>query len=178
MIQIMRLELSHLFDSGRQATLTAGESLFISGESVHAVYLVQAGEVHLIRHTQAGHRLILHRVLQGMIVAEDSAYATHYHCDAISPDGAILKALPKRRFLSCLAKDTALAELWAATLARATQAARLKAEIRSLHRLADRLDAWLDAGNSLPEKGNRQNVAAELGVTREALYRELAKRGL
>jgi hypothetical protein len=41
---------------------------------------------------------------------------------------------------------------------------------------ADRLDAWLEEGNRTPERGRWQEVAAELGVSREALYRELALR--
>jgi len=61
-------------------------------------------------------------------------------------------------------------------LARGVQAARLKAEIRSLSKVSERLGAWLEAGNTLPEKGRWQEVAAELSVTREALYRELARR--
>lgn len=56
------------------------------------------------------------------------------------------------------------------------QAARLRAEIRSLPKVADRLDAWLAAGNRLPERGQWQDAAAELGVTREAMHRELSRR--
>jgi CRP-like cAMP-binding protein len=69
-----------------------------------------------------------------------------------------------------------LADTWAKNLAQAVQAARLRAEIRSLPRVADRLGAWLAEGNRLPDKGRWQEVAAELGVTREALYRELSRR--
>jgi len=45
-----------------------------------------------------------------------------------------------------------------------------------LPRVADRLDAWFGEGNALPERGRWQEVAAELGITREALYRELSRR--
>ena len=69
-----------------------------------------------------------------------------------------------------------VAESWSALLARSVQAARLRSEIRSLPRVADRLDAWLGEGNALPERGHWQDVAAELGITREALYRELSRR--
>ena len=79
-------------------------------------------------------------------------------------------------FVARLRSDPDLAEVWARNLAHAVQAARLRAEIRSLPRVADRLDAWLAKGRSLPDKGRWQEVAAELGVTREALYRELARR--
>jgi CRP/FNR family transcriptional regulator, dissimilatory nitrate respiration regulator len=88
----------------------------------------------------------------------------------------VVAGLPKQRFLSVLADDPALATSWSALLARSVQAARLRSEIRSLPRVADRLDAWLGEGNALLEKGRWQEVAAELGVTREALYRELSRR--
>jgi hypothetical protein len=42
--------------------------------------------------------------------------------------------------------------------------------------VAERLDAWLGGERALQEKGTWQDLAAELGVSREALYRELAKR--
>lgn len=69
-----------------------------------------------------------------------------------------------------------LAEAWAAHLARSVQAARLRAEIRTLRKVSERVDAWLGEGRALPDKGHWQDLAAELGVTREALYRELARR--
>jgi CRP-like cAMP-binding protein len=52
----------------------------------------------------------------------------------------------------------------------------MRAEIRTLRTVAERLDAWLGEGNVLPDKGRHQDVAAELGVSREAFYRELARR--
>jgi hypothetical protein len=61
-------------------------------------------------------------------------------------------------------------------LARAVQATWVRSEIRSLPKVAERLDAWLNEGCVLPDKSCWQDVAAELGVTREALYRELARR--
>lgn len=69
-----------------------------------------------------------------------------------------------------------MAAHWSALLALSVLAARLRSEIRSLPKVADRLDAWLAEGNALPEKGRWQEVAAEPGVTREALYRELSRR--
>ena len=46
-----------------------------------------------------------------------------------------------------------------------------------MRRLSDRLDAWLMMNlGKLPSKGGWLPLAAELGVTPEALYRELARR--
>ncbi len=62
-------------------------------------------------------------------------------------------------------------------LAREAQAARLRSELLSLRRLADRLDGWLALNDGmLPPKGRWSTIAADLGVTPEALYRELSRR--
>ena len=50
------------------------------------------------------------------------------------------------------------------------------AEIRSLRSVSDRLDAWIAEYGPMPNKGLWQGVANELSVSREALYRELARR--
>lgn len=120
--------------------------------------------------------MVLQNAGPGAFVAEASAYSSRYHCDAVAAEESVVAGLPRERFLSALKDDPALAENWSALLAHSVQSARLRAEIRSLPRVADRLDAWLGEGNRLPERGRWQEVAAELGVTREALYRELALR--
>ncbi len=176
MIAIMRMTISMLFQEARETGLAAGETLFATGERVTSIYLVRSGSVHLLRHTTHGAQMVLQNAGPGAVVAEASAYSQRYHCDAVAAVDSVVAGLPKERFLSALAGEPALAESWAALLARSVQAARLRAEIRSLPKVAERLDAWLGEGNSLPERGRWQDVAAELGVTREALYRELARR--
>ncbi|MFP4274154.1 MAG: Crp/Fnr family transcriptional regulator [Paracoccaceae bacterium] len=168
--------LSPLFQEARAADWPAGETLFLAGQAVEAVFLVLSGRVHLQRHTPDGARLILQDAGPGDILAEASAYSARYHCDAVVVTATTLASLPKPVFLAALREDADLGEAWSSLLARSVQAARLRAEIRSLPRVADRLNAWLGEGNRLPERGRRQDVAAELGVTREALYRELARR--
>lgn len=47
----------------------------------------------------------------------------------------------------------------------------------SLKTVAERLDAWTAANQGAPPiKGEWKTVAVEMGVSPEALYRELAKR--
>ncbi len=177
MIMIMRDPFSGLFRGARSIGVSQGAALFSTGAPVSEIFRVRTGRVLLQRNTASGTLLTLQTATAGMILAEASAYSDFYHCDAVAADaGTIVEALPKTRFRAALAADLALAEAWAGMLARGVQAARFKAEIRSLTKVADRLDAWLDAGNTLPEKGRLQEVAAELSVTREALYRELARR--
>lgn len=176
MITIMRELISLLFQDVRDTGLAPGATLFAAGEDVASIFMVRSGRVHLHRHTTHGAQMVLQNAGPGVVVAEASAYSSRYHCDAVAAEESVVAGLPKERFLSALADDPALAESWSALLARSVQAARLRSEIRSLPRVADRLDAWLGEGNCLPEKGRWQELAAELGVTREALYRELARR--
>lgn len=176
MIPIMQTPISLLFQIARDTGLAPGETLFAAGEDVTDVFMVRSGRVHLQRHTTHGAQMVLQNATSGAVVAEASAYSSRYHCDAVAAEESVVASLPKERFLSALADHPELAASWSALLARSVQAARLRAEIRNLPRVSDRLAAWLSEGNTLPERGRWQDVAAELGVTREALYRELARR--
>jgi len=175
-ITIIRMAISMLFQDARDTRLAPGETLFVSGQEVTGIYMVRSGRIHLQRHTTHGAHMVLQNAGPGAVVAEASAYSSRYHCDAVAAEESVVAGLPKERFLCALDDEPSLAQSWSALLARSVQAARLRSEIRSLTRVADRLDAWFGEGNGLPEKGRWQELAAELGVTREALYRELARR--
>jgi CRP/FNR family transcriptional regulator, dissimilatory nitrate respiration regulator len=133
------------------------------------MFLLHSGNADLIRHTGDGLRMILHRAGPGQILAEPSAWSDIYHWDAVATEFCSTAILPRQIFRARLQAAPRIAEYWTRGLARAVQIARLRAEIRSLPRVADRLDAWLGEGNRLPEMGRWQEVAAELGITREAL---------
>ncbi len=53
----------------------------------------------------------------------------------------------------------------------------MRSEILSMRTVVKRLDAWLlSHGDRLPAKGEWKNLALQIGVSPEALYRELARR--
>jgi len=176
MIEIMRDPIAPIFDGARRIELAARKELFAAGQPVRNVHLVLRGRIYLVRHTPQGSALILQNAGPGAIVAEASAYSAVYHCDAVAAENSAVAVLTKTAFRAALAADPALAEAWGARLARGVQAARIRAEIRALPTVAERFDAWLGEGNVVPAKGRLQDVAAELGVSREAFYRELARR--
>lgn len=176
MIAIMPDLLLPLFDGARLIRLDPGQVLFLTGDPVASVHLVQAGKVALLRRSAQGAPLRLQEAGPGDVLAEASVWSARYHCDAEALGPATLAALPVARFRERLAGDPRLAEVWARHLARAVQAARFRAGILALRGVADRLDAWLAEGHDLPQHGQLQDLAADLSVTREALYRELARR--
>ncbi len=163
-------------DSGTRRQLQDGEALFHDGDPVRQMGFVLEGMVRLLRHTAGGVPVVLQAAGPGDVIAEASAYSVNYHCGAISHGQTRLIVQPVSVFRAALLADAALAEAWAAQLAHAVQRARTRAELRTLRTVADRLDAWLGENRTLPDRGQWQALAAELGVSREALYRELAVR--
>lgn len=176
MIFIMLSSVAALFQNRREKTIESGRAVFRSGDPVQLMYYVVDGQINLMRHTRSGSVLTLNRTVPGSVLAEASLYSALYHCDGVVSSTSILRTLPVSEFLKKLKDSPAAAEKWAAHLARELQAARELSEIRSLKTVAERLDAWLGERNVLPPKGRIQEVAHTLGVSREALYRELASR--
>ena len=172
----MSVGLSPLFEAAVPRRIDAGARLFQGDDAVRNMYLVVEGSVDLTRVTGAGAPVILQRACPGQVLAEASAYSATYHCVAHAVTAALVHSVSVADFRARLAADPALAERWAVHLAHAVQTARLRAEIRTLRKVAERLDAWLGEGRALPAKGAWQDLAAELGVSREALYRELSRR--
>ena len=103
-------------------------------------------------------------------------FSERYHCDAVAVAATRTRAIAKPVLRAALARDFDLAETWAAYLAREVQATRMRAEILSLRTVADRLDSWIAARGELPAKGEWRSLAADIGTSPEALYRELARR--
>lgn len=168
--------LSQLPCSAR--TVPAGEALFRQGDPVEVLHLVRSGEAHLMRLTPDGQELILQRARPGDLLAEASVWSDCYHCGAVAFAGPVRTlAIARGPLRAALGSDAALAEAFARQLALAMQRTRLRAEILTLRTVAERLDAWLLAGpGRLPARGEGARVAAEIGVSPEALYREIARR--
>ena len=178
MIAIMTSDLSTLLKGlpGHELSFSARASVFHLGDRVEALHVVRSGIVHLVRHQPDGSALVLQRAGVGAVLAEASVYSARYHCDAIAETAATIWALKLSDFRRHLAGSPAFAETWARHLAHEVQRARLHAEILSLKTVAARLDAWCAWHGALPPKGSWSVIAHEIGVSSEALYREIGRR--
>ncbi len=160
-----------------QRKLDQGTYLFCQGDPVRSVFVIEEGLIVLTRHQRSGTSIVLQRATGRTILAEASLYSEAYHCDAIIELPSSVFELPKAAFLKHLQKNERLSNLWAAHLAREVQSARYRSEILSLKTVAERLDGWLAwHGSKLPSKGQWKTIAVQIGVSPEALYRELARR--
>lgn len=176
MISVMSDDLELIFAPGLLHRWPDGATLFHAGDVPKALFRVARGRVLLRRSLDDGAVIALKDSGSGDVVAEASVYATRYHCSAVAAVKTEARALPLAAFRACNARDLVLAAGWVAHLTRTVQYARFRIELRSLPTVRARLDAWLSDGRTLPDKGHMQDVAAEIGVSREALYRQLSRR--
>lgn len=160
----------------RERTITPGEHLFHRGDMVSHMHLVSKGRVDLIRHSEDGRVIVLQRARPGEVLAEASLFAEQYHCDAVAGTLASVFCISKRKFRDRLRTDPDFAEMWTAHLGQEIQAMRFRSEVLSLQTVAARLDAWLAWYDAMPARGEWKQLAHQIGVSPEALYREMAKR--
>lgn len=178
MIAIMSQEIFSTFRKlpGRSESYGAGSLLFRREETVRSLFLLESGSVALLRSREDGGLLLLHRARGPAIVAEASLHSPAYHCDGVCEENCDMFVVPMAKVRGALRSDPALAGQWQSWLARELQAARYRSELLTRKTVAARLDGWQELHGALPPRGNWKNLAAELGVTPEALYRELARR--
>ena len=179
MITIMFETLaSHIPDTElRRRKLAQGAWLFHQGDHVRSIFFILAGSVELVRHSPEGKPIILQRAGRGATLAEASVFSDSYHCDAIATEMSEMAEVPRSSFLKLINSDPVFASAWMEHLAHQVQSARLRAEILTLKTVAQRLDAWLTFnGGALPSRGGRSRLAHQIGVSPEALYREIARR--
>jgi CRP-like cAMP-binding protein len=178
MIAIMSSSLGATLLSlaSRSRHLATDEHLFHRDDPVSRLFLVVRGRVDLLRFAEDGSRLILQRAGAGDVLAEASVFSPRYHCDATAVAPSEVASIPLQHFREHLRKDADFSEAWARHLGQEIQTVRLRSEILSLKTVAARLGAWLAWHGEVPPKGEWKDLAEQIGVSPEALYRELARR--
>lgn len=166
--------------ASRRRQLGKGETLFCRGDPVTSVYRVESGRVRLERRTFDGGLLALHVSEPGELVAEGSLFADHYHCDASALEKAVLSQCDRKALLAAMAEQPGIGLDFGRLVARQLQAVRLRLELRNVRSAEERLLLYLaihadPASGRLALAGPLQDIAAEIGLTREALYRALAR---
>src|SRR6516164_259782 len=159
--------------------LAPGELLFRQGDPAVAIYKVESGRLRLIRRTVDDHLVILHTARRGEFFAEASLFAETYHCDAVAAAPSRIQVYPKAMVTEALRTDPVLAAAFIARLAHQLQELRSRMELRNIRSARERVLQYLRLragvdGHSIAIEGQLQDIAAEIGMTREALYRTLA----
>lgn len=158
--------------------LKAGQALFRLGSRTTGLYEVAAGTIRLVRVDRAGREAVIHVAAPGETLAEASLFSPTYHCDAIAATDAVVRFYPKAALLAEFKRDPAAAQAFMAMLARRIMQLRARLEQRNIHTARDRVRHYLALnaadGLTVVVPGTLKDLAAELGLTHEALYRTLA----
>lgn len=129
------------------------------------------------RVTPSGTPVVLQRASHGFI-AEASLASPRYHCEGVCRTNCDLLAFPLPALRAAIDNDEKTRWAWIALLSAQTRHMRARIERQSLRTIRERLEHLILAEGSAKTgyqvPGTRIQLAAELGVTPEALYRCLA----
>jgi CRP-like cAMP-binding protein len=158
--------------------LAAGAHLFRQGDPAMAVYFVESGCLRLERYTPAGTTVVLHTARAGELLAEAALVSDSYHCDAVALEESRVRVFKKATILSNL-KPGSPGHALVAVMARQLLKLRQRMELRNVRSADERVMLYFQ--QNADRKGDvvidrkLQEIAGELGLSREALYRTLAR---
>jgi CRP-like cAMP-binding protein len=166
--------------AGTERKLSAGETLFRTGQRTVGLYEILSGRMRLVRFDRSGHETVLYSAGAGDTFAEASLFSPTYHCDAIAATAATVRLYPKATILGELRHSPDAAQSFIAGLARQVMGLRTQLERRNIRSARDRVWHFLALnvgadGRTVELSGNLKELAIELGLTHEALYRTLAQ---
>ncbi|MDP2809980.1 MAG: Crp/Fnr family transcriptional regulator [Rhodocyclaceae bacterium] len=159
--------------------MAAGDTLFHRGDKAFGIFFLAAGRLRLQRVTPDGGTVTLHVVRAGEMFAEASLFAERYHCDATAETDCEVWLYPKDQLTARLRGDPASLWSFAAGLASSLHGLRQRYELKQIRSAPERVLQFLrlrcDAAGAYRPDGSLKDLAAELGLSHEALYRALAK---
>lgn len=176
-------ELSSLFSNRAELlerNFAPDEAIFRQGDEANYIYGIISGRVQLVRITSEGRPLVMFTATANETFAEAALFSPIYHCDAISSDNTKIIFFPKKPLLDLLQSSPDAARQLIALLARQVRDLRTRLELRNILSAKDRILHFLYM-NASPLTGSLilqaplKELAAELGLAHETLYRELAK---
>jgi CRP/FNR family transcriptional regulator, dissimilatory nitrate respiration regulator len=159
--------------------LKAGQPLFRLGDKTAGLCEVITGRVRLARVDPSGREIVLHVAGPGETLAEASLFSSQYHCDAIASTNAIVRVYPKREVLAAFEENPKTVQAFTATLAHQVMNLRTRIEQRNIRSARERMRHFLRLnagpdGRTVELRGTLKDLAAEIGLTHETLYRTLA----
>lgn len=169
-------ELLNLFKSLKPSrrTLAAGEALFTTGDPPTALFHVEHG---IVRQSRAG--VPLHTAEAGSTFAEWALFTDACPCDAVAVTDAAVLAFAKVPVLLLLKAHPDINLAFSAVLARQLHRMRGRLELVRQKGARERVLGYLvragAADRTITLDRTLTDVAHDIGMTREALYRTLAK---
>ncbi|MFY9513986.1 MAG: Crp/Fnr family transcriptional regulator [Rubrivivax sp.] len=160
--------------------LQPAQWLFRVGTPPRYIHFIEQGAVRLVRHGRQGEEVVFHDARPGEFLAEASLDSARYHCDAVASEASVVLRVAKADFQRLLTEDAAFERTWIALLGAQLRTARARIERLSLRSAEERIrHLLLSEGRGpcceLEVAGTLKDLARQLGLTHESLYRTLAR---
>jgi CRP-like cAMP-binding protein len=167
-------------NSGIEHGLVAGQMLFDQGDAAVGVYEVVSGKVRQVRIDPEGRDVVVGIAGPGGMIAEASLFSRTHDCAATAMTNAVVRLYRKATLLTQLERDPQAALSFMATLVEQILNLRIRLERRSIPSARDRVRHYLTTNVGGRERTvdlprTLKDLAAELGLTHETLYRTLAE---
>jgi CRP-like cAMP-binding protein len=162
-----------------ERTFDAGEAVFRMGAAARHVHFLAEGRVTLSRFGPQGEDVAIHAARAGEFFAEASLHSERYHCTAVVAQPALVASVPSDELRALLRRDAEFAMQWLAIVWRQLRQARTRVERLCLKGARERVrHLLLTEGTGATHRytlhGSVKDLAVDLGLTHEALYRTLA----
>ena len=166
--------------SGVERKLAAGQMLFDQGDAAIGLYEVLSGQVKQVRIDAEGRDVVVGIAGPGEMIAEGSLLSQTHDCAATALTNAIVRLYRKGSLLAELERNPRVALAFMAILVGQILNLRVRLERRSIHSARDRVRHYLAANVGGKERtvalpSTLKDLAVELGLTHEALYRTLSE---
>ena len=157
-----------------------GQILFAQGDPVDGIYEVEWGFFRLTTHTVDGHDVAVGTAKKGDFIVESALFSDTIHCTAAAIADSQVWIHEKSMFLDTLRGDRELSEKFMAALANQVRLLRARLEICNIRSARKRVVQHILAnhdvdGRTLHIDGYLKDLAFDLGLTHETLYRTLGE---
>lgn len=158
----------------------AEEIVFLDGGKVSHIYFVAEGEVRVERYLSTGQPLVFFRATSGSALSEVELFVEKHPYTAIATVKSRLVMVPKERLLDHIRRDHSFLEQLFFCMAWRYNEALMLRELSSIRSADERLLMWFEWQVNMGKwefhlEGRMGGLGADLGLTRESVYRSLAR---
>ncbi|MEM7759074.1 MAG: Crp/Fnr family transcriptional regulator [Cyanobacteria bacterium P01_A01_bin.40] len=160
--------------------LVAGQVLFYHRDPAEHIFVLEIGRIRLVRYTCEGNLVVFQIVRARESFAESALFTDFYHCNALVEVPSRVISYPKTLVWEVLQNNSNFALSLLRRFDRKSQSLKKLLELRSIRSARDRLLQYL-LFSALPGETriifdrSYKDVASELGLSPETLYRTLAE---
>ncbi|MGB0155568.1 MAG: Crp/Fnr family transcriptional regulator [Verrucomicrobiales bacterium] len=158
------------------------EVLFHQGSPTQAIHFVVDGEIRLETYLKDGRSIVFYRVQSGGALSEENLFVPTHLNTGVATVETVIRSISKVGLLDLMRSDPKFSQSLVSCLAERYAHALMLRELVGIKTAEDRLLAWLHwqyfqdkSQGPLDFKGRIGNLAPELGLSRESIYRAFAR---